>query len=358
MSTRTELNTGAGAVRSGLEIDTARLESWMEANVAGYRGPAIVEQFRGGQSNPTYRLRTAGAAYVLRRKPPGRLLPGAHAIDREYRIQAALADSGVAVARMHGLCLDETVIGTPFYVMELVAGRIFWDASLPGLEPDERAACFDSMNATIAALHSIPLTSVGLADYGKANNYLGRQISRWTSQYLEDTQAGRNPYMGRLIEWLPAHIPAEEECAILHGDYRCDNLIFHHDEPRVAAILDWELSTIGHPLADFAYHAMMYRMPPDIIAGLAGVDLAVRGIPSEESYVAAYCRRTGRGGLPDFAFYLAFAMFRLAGIVHGIKGRVLRGTASSAHAHEMAAKFERIAELGWAQAMESGRRDR
>lgn len=358
MSEHAQRNLGVTAMRPGLEIDIARLDQWMVANVVDYRGPLTVEQFRGGQSNPTYRLSSPGGSYVLRRKPPGALLRGAHAIDREYRVLAALAQTPVPVAPMHGLCLDADVIGTPFYVMSLMEGRIFWDAEMPGIGPAERMACFDSLNATIAALHNVDPDQVGLSDYGSADNYLERQISRWTRQYREDEAAGRNAEMNQLVEWLPANLPAVQGRAISHGDYRCDNVIFHPDRPEVIAVLDWELSTLGDPLADFAYHAMMYRLPPDIIAGLTGVNLARQGIPSEQQYIADYCRRTNRGGIADFDFYCAFALFRLAGIIHGIKGRILRGTATSAHAQETAAKFERVTELGWAQAERSMRSTR
>jgi len=322
-------------------------------HVADFAGPLTVAQFKGGQSNPTYQLVTPGRAYVLRRKPPGKLLPGAHAVDREYRVITALAAEGFPVARSYGLCLDETVIGTPFYVMEMVEGRIFWDATFPEVSRDERPAYFDAMNATIAALHRIDPAAAGLGDYGKPGNYFARQIGRWSRQYQEDAEAGRVAAMDRLAEWLPDNIPPDEPGPrIIHGDFRCDNMVFHETEPRVLAVLDWELSTLGHPLADFSYHLMMYRMPD----ALAGHDLAALNIPSEADYVAAYCRRTGRDGIADMDFYMAFNLFRLAGIVHGIKGRLVRGTAASAHAAEMAARLEPLAELAWAQAVKAGAR--
>jgi len=290
---------------------------------------------------------------VLRRKPPGRLLPGAHAVDREYRVITALGGQGFPVARSHGLCLDETVIGTPFYVMEMVDGRIFWDPAFPEVGREERPAYFDAMNAVIAALHRIDPEAAGLGDYGKPGNYFARQIARWSKQYREDVEAGRVAAMDRLAEWLPGNIPPDEaQARVIHGDFRCDNMVFHPHEPRVLAVLDWELSTLGHPLADFSYHLMMYRMPD----ALAGRDLPGLNIPSEDEYVAAYCRRTGRGGIPDMDFYMAFNLFRLAGIVHGIKGRLVRGTAASAHAAEMAARLEPLAELAWAQAVKAGAR--
>jgi len=353
---RTEQNSGTMDVRSAHRFDVAALARWMKENVAGFGGDLEVEQFRGGQSNPTYKLIAGGRAYVLRRKPPGKLLPGAHAVDREYRVLAALGDQDFPVPPVHGLCLDEAVIGTAFYVMDLVDGRIFWEADLPQVPREARAAYFDAMNATIAALHRIDPEAAGLGDYGKPGNYFERQIGRWSRQYLGDVEAGRVPAMDRLVAWLPANIPpaAADESRIIHGDFRCDNMIFHPTEPRVAAVLDWELSTLGHPLADFTYHLMMYRMPAGVTTGLAGLDLPALGIPSEADYVAAYCRRTGRDGIADVDFYMAFNMFRLAAIVHGIKGRLARGTASSAHADRMAAGLEPLAELAWAQAVRAG----
>jgi len=327
----------------------------MRREVPGFAGPLTVEQFKGGQSNPTYKLATAGGDYVLRRKPPGRLLPGAHAVEREYRVLAALGAQGFPVPRVHGLCTDEAVIGTAFYVMDLVEGRIFWEADFPQVPREARPAYFDAMNATIAALHRIDPEAAGLGDYGKPGNYFERQIGRWSRQYLGDAEAGRVASMDRLVEWLPANIPdAGEESRVIHGDFRCDNMIFHPTEPRVTAVLDWELSTLGHPLADFTYHLMVYRMPAGVSTGLAGRDLAALNIPSEADYVAAYCRRTGRDGIADIDFYMAFNMFRLAAIVHGIKGRLVRGTAASAHADRMAASLEPLADLAWAQAVRAG----
>jgi aminoglycoside phosphotransferase (APT) family kinase protein len=340
-------------VREGHGFDTDALEAWMAREVEGFAGPLAVEQFKGGQSNPTYKLITPARAYVMRRKPPGRLLPGAHAVDREYRVITALAGQGFPVARSFGLCLDEAVIGTPFYVMEMVEGRIFWDPAFPEVSRAERPAYFDAMNETIAALHKIDPEAAGLGDFGKPGNYFARQIARWSRQYHEDVEAGRLAAMDRLAEWLPENVPPDEpQARIIHGDFRCDNMVFHPTEPHVIAVLDWELSTLGHPLADFSYHLMMYRMPD----ALAGRDLAALNIPSEEDYVAAYCRRTGRDGIPDMDFYMAFNLFRLAGIVHGIKGRMVRGTAASDHAAETVKRLEPLAELGWAQAVKAGAR--
>ncbi len=341
----TSANSGTTPVREGYRFDEGRLARWMRENVAGFAGPLTVEQFRGGQSNPTYKLVTPARAYVLRRKPPGELLPGAHAVDREARVLTQLGAAGFPVAHVHGLCTDDAVIGTWFYVMDMVEGRVFWDATFPGVPREERPRYFDAMNATIAQLHSFAPDAIGLGDYGKPGNYFARQIGRWSRQYLADELAGRNADMDALVEWLPRHIPEGDEASIVHGDFRCDNMIFHPTEPRILAVLDWELSTLGHPLADFAYHAMMYRMEPDIVAGLKGADLAALNIPSEQDYVAAYCRRTGRDSIPGYEFTMAFNLFRLAAIFHGIKGRVLRGTAANAQAAERAEAFPRLARM-------------
>ena len=342
-----DANAGTIPVRDAHRFDEAALARWMESHVAGFAGPIQVEQFKGGQSNPTYKLTTPGRTYVLRRKPPGELLRGAHAVEREARVLTALGRAGYPVAHVHGLCTDDAVIGSWFYVMDMVEGRIFWDAAFPEIHKDERAAYFAAMNATLAQLHRFDPETVGLGDYGRPGNYFERQIARWSRQYLEDEAAGRDPGMDRLIEWLPTAIPPGDETRIVHGDFRCDNMIFHPTQPRVLAVLDWELSTLGHPLADFAYHAMMYRMPPDIVAGLGGADPRPLGIPTEEDYRAAYCRNVGRAPIPDadYAFYIAFNFFRMAAIFHGIKGRVIRGTAASVHARERAERLPQLIAL-------------
>ena len=349
---RTEANTGTREVSERLRFDEAALARWLGNHVAGFRGPLTVSQFKGGQSNPTYRLDTPAASYVLRRKPPGKILPGAHAVEREYRVLAALGAQGFPVPRVYGLCEDESVIGTAFYVMDMVAGRVVWEAHFPGLNNEARGAHFDAMNATIALLHSYDPEAIGLGDYGKASGFVERQVRRWSQQYLTDQDGGRVPAMDRLVDWLGKHLPPDSgEARIAHGDFRCDNMIFDAERPIVRAVLDWELSTLGDPVADFTYHLLMYRMPggPNF-SGLAGMDLAALGMPSEDEYVAAYCRRTGRGHLPNKDYLIVFCLFRLAAIVHGIKGRLVRGNASSAHAAQMVERLEPLAELAWSEA--------
>jgi aminoglycoside phosphotransferase (APT) family kinase protein len=332
-------------VREVFRLDEARLAQWMSEHVTGYAGPLEVEQFKGGQSNPTYKLVTPQAQYVLRRKPPGQLLQGAHAVDREARVMLALRGVGFPVPRVHALCNDNTALGTPFYVMDLVVGRIFWDAGPPEISREDRPAYFDAMNRTLADLHRIDPAAAGLGDYGKPGNYFARQVARWSKQYLDDVDAGRDENMDAVMEWLAANIPRNDETRIVHGDYRCDNMIFDPREPRVIAVLDWELSTLGHPLADFAYHAMMYRMPPDIVAGLAGADLAALNVPTESEYRDAYSSRTGPASAQDYEFCIAFNFVRMAAIFHGIRGRVIRGTAASLQATERATKFPVLARL-------------
>lgn len=353
MNASEDIDASTVEVRAGMQLDVGRLDEYLRRNVEGYEGPLSVRQFKGGQSNPTYLLITPAKRYVLRRKPPGRLLASAHAVDREYRVLSALgAHTKVPVARTYSLCCDESVVGTWFYVAEHVQGRIFWDPSLPEVLREERPQYFDAMNAAIASLHTVDPATAGLADFGRASGYLARQVERWSKQYRQDEAAGRVAALERLIDWLPRHLPkCEQPAAIVHGDYRADNLIFHPSAPHLVAILDWELSTIGDPLADFAYHLMMYYMPGLAIPGLFGRDLEALNIPGDAQYVEAYCARTGRTGIPDLNFYLAFCMFRLAGIFHGIRGRVARGTAVSAQAREYATRVEAIAELAWEQAL-------
>lgn len=349
------LNAGTTEVRPAHRFDEGALAEWMRGNVPEFAGPLVVKQFRGGQSNPTFRLDVPGRAYVMRRKPAGVTVPGAHAVDREARVISALGKAGFPVPKVYGLCTDEAVIGSWFYVMECVEGRVFWNSRFEAVPPEERPAYFDAMNAELARLHSFDPAALGLDDFGKKGNYFERQIARWSRQYLSDTVAGRDPCMDRLIEWLPGHIPPGDESRIVHGDYRADNMVFHATEPRIVAVLDWELSTLGHPLADFVNHLMMYRLPPTVLSGLRGADIAALNLMPERAYIAAYCRRTGRDGLDHLEFYRAFALFRLAAIYHGIKARALRGTAASAHARTLSAQYPLLAELGWDEAQSATR---
>lgn len=329
-------------------FDLDRLSDWLHLNLDSFTGSPTLQKFAGGQSNPTYLLCSGEQRYVLRRKPPGVLLPSAHAVDREYRVMRALAASEVPVPRVHLLCEDDSVIGTAFYLMEYVEGRSFLDPALPGVGKVERTAIYDEMNRVLAALHGVDVAAVGLADYGRPGAYLKRQIDRWTRQYRA-SETEPIEAMERLIEWLPAHIPASDETSLVHGDFRIDNLIFHPTEPRVLAVLDWELSTLGHPLADFAYHAMSWRVTPAEFRGMKGHDLAALGIPAEADYVSAYCRRTGRSSIADWDYYLAFNMFRMSAILQGILARALQGSAASADALETGRLAKPMAEAGWRQ---------
>jgi aminoglycoside phosphotransferase (APT) family kinase protein len=346
------MSNPADGAAAAADLDLDSLTRWMAATVAGFRGPLEAERFAGGQSNPTFRLTTPDERYVLRRKPMGALLKSAHAVDREYRVMHALHDTGFPVPRMRALCLDDTVIGSAFFVMDHVEGRLFWDPTLPELPHGERARVYDAMNAVLARLHLVDPAAIGLADFGRPGNYFARQIDRWSKQYRASETAAL-PAMDRLIEWLPAHIPPEEpgreESAIVHGDFRLDNIIFHPTEPRVLAVIDWELSTLGHPLGDFAYHLMSWRLDPATFRGLLGCDLASLGIPDEAAYVAAYCARTRRANIAHLDYYLAYNMFRLAAILQGIAKRALDGTASSQTAHETGARARRVAEAGLRQ---------
>jgi aminoglycoside phosphotransferase (APT) family kinase protein len=346
---RSDLFTGTKPVADNQKFDVDALENYLRANVEGFGGALTVEQFKGGQSNPTFKLVTPSKSYVMRSKPgpASKLLPSAHAIDREFRVMKALYGSDVPVAKMYALCEDESVIGRAFYVMDFVDGRVLWEPQLPNMQANERAAIFDELNRVIAALHRVDFAAVGLGDYGKHDGYLARQIARWTKQY-KASETESIPAMDALIEWLPANIPSGEETSIVHGDYRLDNVIFHPTEPRILAVLDWELSTLGHPLADFAYHCMTWYLPPGAGRGLADIDLANTGIPNVKDYIATYCRRTGRsGGIPHFEFYMAYNMFRMAGILQGIMKRVVDGTAASAQAVAMGKATRPIAEQGW-----------
>ena len=329
-------------------FDVTSLERFLREHVEGFGGKLEVEQFKGGQSNPTFMLKAAEKRYVLRRKPPGKLLQSAHAVDREYRVITALHGIGFPVAKTYCLCMDDAIIGTAFYVMDYVAGRVLWEPSLPQMGKEQRGAYFDELNRVIALLHSVDYAAIALADYGKPGNYIERQINRWTKQYRA-SETERIEAMENLIEWLPKNIPQGDETTIVHGDYRMDNVMFHPTEPKILAVLDWELSTLGHPLADFAYHCMTWRLTPGQFRGMMGVDFKALGIPTEQEYVSAYCRRTGRDHIPNWDFYMAYNMFRLAGILQGIMGRVKDGTAASAHALEQGKRARPMAEAGWEQ---------
>ena len=339
---------GTMPVQERHRFDVATVEAYLSGRIEGFCGPLEAEQFTGGQSNPTFRLSAGGRRYVMRAKPApaAKLLPSAHAVDREFRVISALADAGIPVARAYCLCEDESVIGRAFYVMDYVEGRVFWDQSLPGMTPSGRAALYDEMNRVIAALHRVDYQAAGLADYGKPGNYLARQIGRWTKQY-QASETETIEAMNRLIAWLPQNIPPADETAIVHGDYRMDNLIFHPSEPRILAVLDWELSTLGNPLADFSYHCMSWHIPPGQFRGIAGLDLGSLGIPHEQQYIAAYCRRSGRSGIGEWNFYLAYNMFRLSAILQGIKKRALDGIAASERAFDAGRRAGPLAELGW-----------
>ena len=345
------MNSPAAGLRPPADqhaFDTARLTDWMRSHIAGFAGPIAVSQFAGGQSNPTFLVQSAQRRYVLRRKPPGKLLPSAHAVDREYRVLTALAGSEVPVAKTYALCEDAAVIGTAFYVMDYVEGRLFWDAALPEVPAPQRRAIYGEMTRVIAALHAVDYAAVGLQDYGKAGRYIERQVARWTQQYRA-AETETIDAMERLIEWLPRHIPADEETSIVHGDFRLDNAIFVAHEPKILAVLDWELSTLGHPLVDLAYLCMRYHLSVEQFRGLAGLDLAALGIPSEAECVADYCRRRGRAPVAprEWTYYLAFNMFRLTGILQGVLARAIQGNASSATALEAGRRARPLAEQAW-----------
>lgn len=344
--------TGTQPVAPHNVFDEAALARWMQSHVNGFQGPMAVAQFNGGQSNPTFLLEASGKRYVLRRKPMGDLLPSAHAVDREFRVIRALTGTDVPVAKARGLCEDANVIGSAFYVMDHVEGRILWDSTLPGMDKAERAAMYDEMNRVMAALHQVDPAAIGLADYGRPGAYLERQVARWTRQYkaaeTEPIEAA-----DRLMDWLPRHMPTEGQSRIVHGDYRLDNVIFHPTEPRIVAVLDWELSTLGDPLVDFAYHCMTWHMAAGHSRGLGNADLAALGIPSEADYRAQYMQRTGRSKpVPDaeWTYYLVFNMFRLVGILQGIAKRAELGTASNATAVETGKRARPLAEQAWALA--------
>lgn len=331
------------------EID--RLAEWLRQHGADVRGSLQVQPLAGGQSNPTYRIDAGGHCWALRRKPGGALLASAHAVDREHRVMAALAGTDVPVPRVHALCEDPAILGTSFYLMDFVEGRVFGDPTLPGLANSERAAVYEAMAGTLAAIHRVDVDALGLSDYGRPQHYLSRQIARWTRQY-RDAETARIDAMERLIDWLPAHLPPEldaEPGGLVHGDFRIDNLIFHPTEPRVLAVIDWELSTLGLPLADLAYHLMAWRVRPDEFRGLLGADLAALGIPDEAAYLAAYRHHGGRAAAEHWGYVLAFNMFRMAAILQGILARAQQGNAAAADAQATGARAVRMAEAGWRQ---------
>ena len=357
---RQEKYSGTQEVREAHRFEAAKLEAYLAERIDGFQTPLEVRQFKGGQSNPTYQLITPNRKYVLRRKPPGKLLPSAHAVDREFRVISALHPTGFPVAKPYVLCEDEGVIGTIFYVMECVEGRIYWGPMLPDQSPKQRGEVYDAMNETFAKLHNMDWQKLGLEDFGKPGNYVGRQVARWTKQY-KASETDRIDEMEKLIEWLPQHLPADARDSIVHGDYRLDNMILHPTEPKVVAVLDWELCTIGDPMADFTYHLMQWMMPEGTTTGggtgsLLGADLAALGIPSMEAYTDAYCRRTNRTGVPNLDYYAAYNFFRLAGILQGIVGRVRDGTASNSNAAQNAAAVRPLAERAWYFAQRAGAR--
>ncbi len=327
-------------------IDLDRLAEWMSAHVDGFQGPLAYAKFAGGQSNPTYRLDTPSRVYVLRRKPFGPILPSAHAVEREYRVIAGLHPTGFAVPQPFGLCEDATVIGSAFYVMEMVEGRTIWDGAMPDLTPPARRAHYDAMVDTLAALHATDVAAAGLGDYGKPGNYFERQVARWTKQYRA-AETEHMPSVEKLIGWLPRTLPEQTRTAIVHGDYRVDNMIFSAGEPRVIAVLDWELSTLGDPLADFSYFLMNWVTEPEGRSGVMGLAGPETGIPTIEEVVARYCAATGRDGVPQLDWYFAYNLFRLTGIVQGIKRRIIDGNASSAKAEETAARVYGLADAAW-----------
>jgi aminoglycoside phosphotransferase (APT) family kinase protein len=333
-------------VRRGHEIDSRALERYLVDHLDGYRGPLELRQFEGGQSNPTYHLRAASGDYVLRKKPSGQLLQSAHAVDREYRVMTALAGTDVPVPVTLLMCTDASVIGTPFFLMDCVNGRVFRQPHLPGVSAGDRAVMYEDMASVLAALHGVDVAAAGLGDYGKPGNYYARQIARWGQQYAA-AKTNEIGSMDRLMAWLPANIPPGDEVSIVHGDYRVENLIFHPTEPRIVAVVDWELSTLGHPLGDLAYNCLTYHLPHEALGRVEDVDGDTVGMPDEPSYIAAYLRRAGRSEVPHWNFYLAFSMFRLASILQGVYARGLQGNAASEYALQRGAAARLIADRAW-----------
>jgi aminoglycoside phosphotransferase (APT) family kinase protein len=347
---RQEKFSGTKEVAEAYRFDVKKLEDYLASKIEGFQRPLTVQQFKGGQSNPTYQLITPNRKYVLRRKPPGKLLPSAHAVDREYRVIAALYPTGFPVAKPYVLCEDESIIGTMFYVMDCVEGRIYWGPMLPDQTPKQRGEIYAAMNETLARLHALDYEKLGLADFGKPGNYIGRQIARWSKQYLASVTE-KIDEMDKLMDWLPKHLPPEDRHSIVHGDYRLDNMILHPTEPKVIAVLDWELCTIGDPMADFTYHLMQWVMPQGGTTGgtatLMGADLKALGIPEMDEYVAMYCRNAGLKTVPNMDYYAAYNFFRLAGILQGIVGRVRDGTAANQNAAQNADAVRPLAQRAW-----------
>lgn len=356
---RQESFSGTKDVATALRFEVPRLEAHLRGNLPGFAGPLSVRQFKGGQSNPTYFLETPARRYVLRRKPPGKLLPSAHAVDREFRVISALHTQGFPVAEPLLYCADEGVVGTPFYVMGFADGRVFWEPDMPGSNRAERAAVYDAMNATLARLHNFDPAAIGLSDFGKGENYIARQVDRWAKQY-KASETERIEEMERLLAWLPENLPPAGPVRVVHGDYRLDNVIIAREEPAVVAVLDWELSTLGDPLADFTYHLMQWDMPPSEtgagVGTLLGQDLGALGIPERAAYVDAYVARTGLDPRPHLPNYLAYNFFRLAAILQGIVGRVRDGTAANENAGAMAHMVRPLAQKAWAFALQAGER--
>lgn len=342
------MSTETQAAARGEAVDADRLSDYLVRNLPGFTPPLSIEQVVGGRSNPTFILSTPAQRYVLRKQPPGELLPSAHQVDREFRVMGALAGSSAPVPKMRLLCQDRSVIGTDFFVMDFIEGRVFRDARLPGMDPAERTAIYDALVEALAKLHSVDWAAAGLGDFGKPGDYIRRQVSRWTRQY-HAAQTEPVAAMDSLIAWLPEHVPAGDETTIAHGDFRLENTIFHPTEPRVLAILDWELATLGHPLSDLAYNCMAYRLPSSIraLSGMADLDLASLGIPSEADYVAAYCRFTGRDGIPEWNYFLAFSLFRAAAIMQGVYARSLQHDATGMDGAEVGALVRPVAEIAW-----------
>ncbi|MEO0878316.1 MAG: phosphotransferase family protein [Pseudomonadota bacterium] len=345
--------TGVGDAPEHLKVDDAALDAYMRAHVEDYAGPLTIQKFKGGQSNPTYLVTTPDKKYVLRRKPPGKLLPSAHAVEREYKVMTALHAVGFPAPKTYALCEDPDVVGTAFFIMDFVEGRIFWDSALPDAAPSERRPLYQALTDTLADLHLIDFEKAGLGDYGKTGNYFERQIGRWSKQY-KAAESEEIPSMDRLIDWLPGAIPADDAVSIVHGDLRFDNAIMHPSEAKTLAVLDWELSTLGHPLADFTYFLMVWHFPPAVRGGLAGLDLDALQIPSLEETIERYCARTGRAEIDDIDFCLSYNMFRLASIAQGVYARALQGNASSEKAIQMGGQIKPLADLAWSYAQKAG----